>query len=154
VNGKSNGSLITLAELKALEERAAAERLSAARERLDSERRKLTTVQRYLHEYSAERNGTGSSFGSEARALVDRQRFRLDLERSVEAQSVAVERARAQAETARAHWTGVRAEREAMEKLVAQREADAARRAVQADQRQSDEQALGRAMKAEDVPAV
>jgi flagellar export protein FliJ len=148
VNGKPDGSLTTIAELKAIEERAAAERLGAARERLDSECRKLAAVLGYLREYSIERNGTGSG----ARALVDRQRFRLELERSVEAQSVAVERARAQAELAHGHWTGVRAEREAMEKLVARRAADAARRSVQADQRQSDEQALGRAAKAEDAP--
>ena len=143
------GSLTTLAELKALEERAAAERLGAARERLDSARQKLETVQGYLHEYSVERSGTGT----DARALVDRQRFRLELERTVEAQSVAVERARAQAESARGHWTGVRAEREAMEKLVARREADAAKRSAQADQRQSDEQAMGRSTKAEGPPA-
>jgi flagellar FliJ protein len=149
VSGKRKESLTTLAELKGLEERAAAERLSAARERLDSAHQKLETVQGYLHEYAVERNGTGS----DARALVDRQRFRLELERSVEAQSVAVERARAQAESARGHWTGLRAEREAMEKLVARREADAAKRSAQADQRQSDEQALGRATKAEDSPA-
>ena len=148
---KTKGSLTTLAELKALEERAAAERLNAARERLESARQKLETVQGYLHEYSVERNGTG--LGSDARALLDRQRFRLELERSVEAQAVAVERAQAQAESARGHWTGVRAEREAMEKLVARREADAAKRSAQAEQRQSDEQAMGRATKAEDSPA-
>jgi flagellar FliJ protein len=145
VSGKPGGSLETLAELKSFEEREAGERLSAARERFASERLKLTTVQRYLVEYSVERNGGGS----QARLLVDRQRFRLELERSVEAQSVIVERARAQAETARAHWAGVRAEREAMQKLVARREADAARRTAQADQRQSDEHALGRAVKAD-----
>jgi len=151
LSGKRKESLTTLAELKALEERAAAERLSAARERLDSARQKLETVQGYLHEYSVERNGAGP--GSDARALLDRQRFRLELERSVEAQAVAVERARAQAESARGHWTGLRAEREAMEKLVARREADAAKRSAQADQRQSDEQALGRATKTQDSPA-
>jgi len=145
VSRKPKGSLTTLAELKTLEERAAAERLNAARERLDSARQKLETVQGYLHEYSVERNCTGT----DARALVDRQRFRLELERTVEAQSVAVERARAQAESARGHWTGIRAEREAMEKLVARREADAAQRSAQADQRQSDEQAMGRSTKAE-----
>ena len=151
MSGKRKESLSVLAELKALEERAAAERLSAARERLDSARQKLETVRGYLHEYSVERNGIGT--GSDARSLVDRQRFRLELERSVEAQAVAVERARAQAESARGQWTGLRAEREAMEKLVARREADAAKRSAQADQRQSDEQALGRATKAENPPA-
>lgn len=148
---KPKGSLTTLAELKALEERAAAERLNAARERLESARQQLEAVQGYLHEYSVERNGAG--LGSDARALLDRQRFRLELERSVEAQSAAVERARTEAESARGRWTGIRAEREAMEKLVARREAEAAKRSAQADQRQSDEQALGRAAKAEDLPA-
>jgi flagellar export protein FliJ len=149
VSRKHKGSLTTLAELKALEERAAAERLSAARERLDSASRKLEAVQGYLHEYSVGRNDTSS----DARALIDRQRFRLELERSVEAQSDAVERARAQAELARGHWTGLRAEREAMEKLVARRDADAAKRSAEAEQRQSDEQSLGRATKAEDTSA-
>jgi len=150
MSGNARTSLETLAEIKAMEERAAAERLSAARERLDGERLKRTTVQRYLIEYSVERTGAGS----QARLLVDRQRFRLELERSAEAQSAAVERARAQAEAARMHWAAVRAEREAMQKLVERREAVEARRTTQADQRQSDEQALGRATKVDVPPAV
>jgi flagellar export protein FliJ len=80
-------------------------------------------------------------------------RVRSSTDSSVEAQSDAVERARAQAELARGHWTGLRAEREAMEKLVARRDADAAKRSAEAEQRQSDEQSLGRATKAEDTSA-
>jgi flagellar FliJ protein len=142
-----SGSLQTLAELKALEERTAAQRLRAARERLEGERVKLTTVQRFLVEYSAASNGATSP----ARLLVDRQRFRLELERSVEVQSSEVERAQSQAESARAHWAGVRAEREAMQKLVERREADAARRSLQAEQRLSDELAAGGAAKGDDA---
>ncbi len=145
MNGDSARSFETLARLKEHDERTAAEKLRAARERLDNERLKLTTVQRYLHEYSTPANGAGV----QTRLLADRQRFRIELERSVEAQHAAVERAQAHAEAARAHWSGVRAEREAMEKLVEKREAAIARRAVQQDQRQSDEQALGRTATAE-----
>jgi flagellar export protein FliJ len=143
VSGNPNKSLETLAEIKSIEERAAAERLSGARERFEEERQKLTTVRRYLLEYAEPASDTGRH----TRLLVDRQRFRLELERSAEAQVVAVERARVQAETAREHWAGVRAEREAMRKLVERREADATRKSVRADQRQSDELALGRAGK-------
>ncbi len=150
MSGDAGKSLETLAQIKAIDERAAAELLSAARARLDGERLKLTTVQRYLIEYSVERTGAGS----QARLLLDRHRFRLQLERSVEAQSAAVERARLRVESARAHWAAVRAEREAMQKLVERREAVAARRTTHADQRQSDEQALGRATKADVSPAV
>jgi len=149
MSGKAGKSLETLAEIKAIDERAAAELLGAARDRLEGERLKLTTVQRYLIEYSVERTGAGSH----ARLLLDRQRFRLQLERSVEAQLAAVERARARVEAARAHWAAVRAEREAMQKLVERREAVEVRRATQADQRQSDEQALGRATKVDAPPA-
>jgi len=149
MSGESARSFETLARLKEHDERTAADKLRAARERLEDERRKLTTVQRYLHEYSATARGAGV----QTRLLADRQRFRIELERSVEAQQGAVERAQSQAEAARAHWSGVRAEREAMERLVEKREAAEARRASQADQRQSDEQALGRAGKTEDLPA-
>ena len=150
MSGKTRTSFETLAQIKALKERAAAERLSAARERLERERLNLTTVQRYLLEYREQ----GSDSGMHTRLFADRQRFRLDLERSVEAQSLAVEHARAQAETAREHWAGVRAEREAIVKLVERRESQEARRLIQADQRQSDEQSLGRAGKNEDSSAV
>jgi flagellar export protein FliJ len=143
VSDESVRSLATLAELKALDERSAAERLGAARERLDRERLKLTTVQGYLLDYA------GGGFSTPTRLLADRQRFRLELERSLEAQSAAVERARALAEAARAHWSGIRAEREAMQKLVERREAAATRLSLQADQRQSDEQALQQAARTE-----
>jgi flagellar export protein FliJ len=149
VSRESAQSIETIARLKEHDERAAAEKLRAARERLDNERLKLTTVQRYLREYSV----TARDENVQTRLLADRQRFRIELERSVEAQQVAVDRAQAQAEAARAHWSQVRAERGAMEKLVEKREAAAARRTSQADQRQSDEQALGRAVKTEDAPS-
>jgi flagellar export protein FliJ len=148
VSRESARSIETLARLKEHDERTAAEKLRAARERLDNECLKLATVQRYLREYSATR---GDSL--QTRLLADRQRFRIELERSVEAQHAAVERARAQAEAARAHWSQIRAEREAMEKLVGKREAAETRRTSQADQKQSDEQALGRATKVDVSPA-
>lgn len=150
MNGKSRSSFTTLAQIKSLEERSAAERLTTARERLDVERLKLTTVQRYLLEYS----DPGSTVDTHTRLIADRHRFRLELERSVEAQAVAVERARVQAEAAREHWASVRAEREAMQKLVDRRESEEARRLQQADQRQTDEQSLQRAGKGDDSTAV
>jgi flagellar export protein FliJ len=149
LNGDSARSFETLARLKENDERTAAEKLRAARERLDGERLKLTTVQRYLDEYSVTARGESV----QTRLFADRQRFRIELERSVEAQHAAVARAHAQAEAARAHWSGVRAEREAMEKLVEKREAAATRRANHLDQRQSDEQALGQAAKADNSSA-
>ena len=147
--GDSARSFETLARLKEQDERTAAEKLRAARERLDDERHKLTTVQRYMHEYATSASGKGV----QTRLLADRQRFRIELERSVEAQHAAVERAEAQAEAARAHWSGVRAERQAMTRLIEKNEAASLKKTVQADQRQSDEQAQDMAIRADIYPA-
>ena len=129
-------SLTTLAQIKQHEERAAAERLNAARQRLDRERNNLTMVQQYLSEY-----GNGKVKDTDSRSFADGQRFRLQLERSLEAQQSAVEAAQNHAEQARSHWAQARAEREAMEKLLGRRSAARTQRQLNGEQHQTDEQA-------------
>lgn len=134
---RAQKSLTTLARIKDAEERAAAERLTAARERLDQERKNLTTVRQYLSDYSTTRVTVFQS-----RMLAENQRFRLRLEQTATAQLAAVERAERHAEAARAHWATVRAEREAMSKLVDRRREASEHRERKLEQQQSDEQAL------------
>lgn len=136
-------SLASLSRIKDSEERAAAERLTAARERLDRERLNLTTVRDYMSEYAERPRGAGDG----ARLLAEGQRFRLRLEQTVEAQQAVVEHAERQAESARSHWAAIRSEREAMEKLIHRRRATEARRERDSEQKAADEQALQQAVR-------
>lgn len=134
----SSKSLQTLARIKGREEREAAAHLTTTRERLDRERKNLTTVQAYLAEYS---NTTGSASG-QPRLLAEGFRFRRRLEQTVDAQRAAVESAQRQAEAARAHWSAVRSEREAMSKLIDRRRDAESLLRRNGEQRQTDEQSL------------
>lgn len=134
----SSKSLQTLSRIKGREEREAAAHLTTARERLDRERKNLTTVQAYLEEYS---NSTASG-GMHSRLLAEGYRFRRRLEQSLEAQQRAVDSAQRQAEAARAHWSAVRSEREAMNKLIDRRREEDQQNERNGEQKQTDEQSL------------
>jgi flagellar export protein FliJ len=148
VSREDSGSFVRLADLKGAEEHSAAERLRLARERLDHERRNLTKVQGYLAEYSVDPVGGPI----QTRLLVDRHRFRLQLERTIEVQQVAVEIAERQAEQARAHWASVRSEHEALRRLSERRRDAEVRREIASDQKLSDEQAMQAAVRSRGSP--
>ena len=148
-NGSDRG-LKTIARLRDIEERAAAERMNAARERLDRERRNLTSVRKYLDEYSS----ASADETTQSRLMIDRRRFRLKLEQTIENQQAVVARAESDAELARTRWTAARSERAAMERLVDRRRDAELRREIAADQKQSDEQALHASRREREGPKI
>ncbi len=137
--------LETLIRMKDLEEQAAARGLAEARERLDHEKKNLTTLERYLAEYLAH----DTTAMTRPRALAEGHQFRQKLQQTVDAQTRAVAQATRQAETAQTRWASIRAEREAVNRLVEQRRVEDRKRERAGEQRRSDEQALQSAVRSE-----
>lgn len=135
MSGTTETTLWTLVRLREREERDFAERLTAAHDRLEHAQQNLSTVEQYLAEY-VHRTHTAASM---PQLLREGQRFRLKLQHSVEQQRLAVETARAQAESVRAQWVNARSRREAVEKLIGRRTDASAARLRRHEQHQSDD---------------
>lgn len=134
---RADNSLAVLVRLKRDEERAAVQLLRAARDRLDFELKRLETVQKYIDEYRSR----AASDKPQWRELRDGRYFLLELESTLAAQRLSIEREQCNVEAARAHWLALRLQHAAVDKLIDRRAQAAQYEQRRSEQRQSDEQA-------------
>src|SRR5690606_18094445 len=129
-------SLDVVARLKGAAEREAAAALQAAERRLSEEEARLESMRAMLEEYQR-----GAFASSRPQQLRETRNFLQQLQAGLDAQAAAVEHQRRVTEAARAQWISARLHRDALERLVEEREADDERRRDRIEQKQSDDRA-------------
>jgi len=129
-------SLDVVARLKGAAEREAAAALQAAERRLADEEARLAAMRAMLEEY--QRGAFASNRPQQLRAT---RSFLQQLQSGVDAQAAVVESQRRLTESARAHWISARLQRDALERLVEERDAADERRRDRIEQKQTDDRA-------------
>ena len=129
-------SLDVVARLKSAAEREAAAALKAAERRLAEEEARLDAMRAMLEEY---RQGAFAS--GRLQQLRETRNFLQQLQSGVDAQAAVVESQRKLTEAARAHWIAARLQRDALERLLDEREAADERRRDRVEQKQTDDRA-------------
>lgn len=125
-----------VARLQSAAEREAAAALQVAERRLADEEERLESMRAMIGEYQSD----GFAAGRPQR-LRETRNFIQQLQTGLEAQAAAVEHQRRATEAARAQWISARLQRDALERLVDERNADDERRRDRAEQKQTDERA-------------
>jgi flagellar FliJ protein len=129
--------LVVVVELAENAERLAAQSLGTAQARLGEAQARLASLEAYLSEYSQRPERRTDT---RLRALSETQRFLVQLERSIEAQSRIVTHEDSLVQQARAHWLSTRLKLDAMRKLVDERREAAHRHREQVEQQRLDDQ--------------
>ncbi len=129
-------NLDVVARLKGAAEREAAAALQAAEQRLSEEEARLEAMRAMVEEYQ---RGTFAS--GRPQQLRETRNFLQQLQSGLDAQAAAVERQRRVTEAARAQWISARLQRDALDRLVEEREADDLRRRDRIEQKQTDDRA-------------
>ncbi|HEX6993016.1 MAG TPA: flagellar export protein FliJ [Gammaproteobacteria bacterium] len=129
-------SLDVVARLKGAAEREAAAALQAAERRLSEEEARLAAMRAMLEEYQR-----GAFASGRPQQLRETRNFLQQLQSGLDAQAAVVERQRRVTEAARAHWISARLQRDALERLVEEREAADERRRDRIEQKQTDDRA-------------
>ncbi|SRR5690606_18806293 len=129
-------SLDVVARLKGAAEREAAAALKAAERRLSEEEARLDAMRAMLEEY---RRGAFAS--GRPQQLRETRNFLQQLQSGVDAQTAVVESQRRLTEAARAHWISARLQRDALERIVEEREAADEERRARIEQKQADDRA-------------
>jgi flagellar export protein FliJ len=130
------GSFKIVARLKAEAEKQAAQALGVAQRRLAEEEARLTSVRSLFEDYQSR---SALVVGGQLKQLRDARGFVDQLRIALQAQTEAVEQQRRITEAARAHWVSARMQRDAMDRLVDEREAAEDRRRERSEQRQIDD---------------
>lgn len=133
---KDAGSFAIVARLKAEAERQAAESLGAAQRRLAEEEAKLESVNELLEDYQRR---SAEVVGGQLKQLRDARGFVERLRSALQSQTEAVEQQRRVTEAARAHWVSAKMQRDAIDRLVDERQAAEGRRRERVEQRQIDD---------------
>lgn len=129
-------SLDVVARLKGAAEREAAAALKAAERRLEEEEARLTAMRAMLDEYQR-----GAFASGRPQQLRETRNFLQQLQSGVDAQTAVVESQRRLTEAARAHWISARLQRDALERIVEEREAADEERRARIEQKQADDRA-------------
>lgn len=127
-------SLHMVARLKSAAEHEAAAALQSAERRLAEEETRLEAVRAMIAEYQDKAFASGN-----LQQLREARDFLQRLQSGLDAQIAAVERQRQMTEAARAHWISARLQRDALDRLVEEREADDARQRDRLEQKQADD---------------
>src|SRR5690606_14429104 len=129
-------NLDVVARLKGAAEREAAAALQAAEQRLSEEEARLASMRALLEQYQR-----GAFATSRPQQLRETRNFLQQLQSGVDAQAAVVESQRRVTESARAHWISARLQRDALERLVEERDAADERRRDRIEQKQTDDRA-------------